>query len=181
MDNAKTEYLWNISRISCSVVENDHLDSSYPHWSPASRASERWKRTVLINNETKKTIINFSLPNSDGYYSVQHTVHVRFDLKPFCFNQMKIKFGTWTYFVRCRFLLAASMIYSSGGYGIYRTLFQRENSSEAKVCPFATRQYILYAKSISDLRSYFQIDSSTIRFTRKPSRYSEWESNANIR
>jgi hypothetical protein len=177
MDNAKTECLWNISRISCSVVDNDYLDSSYPHWSTASPATGRSKRTVLINNETKKTI-NSSLPLRA---IILHTVHVRFDLKPFCFNQMKIKFGTWTYFVRCRFLLAASMIYSSGGYGIYRTLFQWENCSEAKVCPFATRQYILYAKSISDLRSYSHIDSSTIRFTRKPSRYTEWKSNAYTR
>jgi hypothetical protein len=89
----------------------------------------------------------------------KHRVHVRFDLKPIRFNQMKIKFGMWTYFVRCRFFLAAGMIHSSGGYGIYRSSFQQEKCSEAKVCSLATRQYILYAKSISDLRSYYQIDS----------------------
>ena len=76
----------------------------------------------------------------------KQTVHVRFDLKPLCFNKMKIKFGTLTYFVRCRFLLVASMIYTSGGYGIYRTFCQRENCSKAIVRPLATRQCILYAK-----------------------------------
>jgi len=93
LNNAKTEYLWNIGRISCSVVENDYLDSSYPHWSNASPAPERWKRSVLINNETKKTIINFSLPPT-AMILYKHAIHVRFALKPFCFNQMKIKFGT---------------------------------------------------------------------------------------